>query len=363
MGDAYGMYEYGGPVHKNLQYLKHLADDPEAMAALGLFCIHGYGSDGVSSAGASSQLWDWWVNGWANSPAPGIPGNIAGFSSFGKKSWMTETSGEDRRWIWPATGYPSEGGWSVALKIHQALTTGMESAWLYWTFTETDDDGLVTPSALTSQAAGNSSPKYVAAKHFFKFIPPGSVRVNVASEPGNDPLFSAYYHPLSGRLTIVAIQSGAQNNVDYDLWLPNVQGLTSFDTYTSTDGNYWVEGSAPVSEAYCQLSLPGYSVTTLTVENVMLTNIQEQKHTFGELVITPNPGQGVFQVRMEVLESGMMANRILDVTGREVWSDSQWVEPGQATLTLGHNGIPDGMYLIEMEINGRKLQQKVTVQH
>lgn len=36
-GDSYGMWEYGGPVHKNLQYLKNIAADPEALKALDFY--------------------------------------------------------------------------------------------------------------------------------------------------------------------------------------------------------------------------------------------------------------------------------------------------------------------------------------
>lgn len=360
--DAYGMYEYGGPVHKNLQYLKHLSDDPEAMAALDLFCIHGYGSDGVTSAGAESQLWDWWVNGWTNSPAPGIPGNVEGFLAFGKKSWMTETSGEDHRWLWPATGYPSNGGWSVALKIHQALTTGMESAWLYWTFTEADSNGEVTPYTLTSQAAGNLSPKFVAAKHFFKFIPPGSVRVKVNNEPNYDPLISAYYHAPSGRLTIVAIQTGAQNDVPYDLSIPLITSVESFETYTSTDGNYWVESSTDVNPFgnIMSLQLPGYSVTTLTAI-VGLTDLEEPQADPTMLRCYPNPGSGVFQVVVPMGYGGLVSGRLLDLTGREIWTGQQWCEPGTTSVRIGREGLPSGVYLVELALNGRRSYSRVTV--
>lgn len=361
-GDAYGMYEYGGPIHKNLQYLKHLADDPEAMAALDLFCIHGYGSDGVTSAGAESQLWDWWVNGWGTSPAPGIPGNVEGFSAFGKKSWMTETSGEDHHWLWPATGYPSNGGWSVALKIHQALTTGMESAWLYWTFTESDTNGGVTPYALTSQAAGNTSPKYVAAKHFFKFIPPGSIRVHVNSEPDYDPLISAYYHPPSGRLTIVAIQIGPQNPVVYDLSIPKIEGVESFDTYTSTDGNYWVESSTDVNPFgnYLQLQLPVYSVTTLTA-TVGLTGLEDPLADRMNIQVTPNPGYGVVQADLSLEEAGMLTIRMLDLSGREVWSGVQWVNAGATTVQIGREGILPGIYMVELELNSQHWVSRIAI--
>src|SRR5690606_38898648 len=127
-------------------------------AAIDFFCIHGYDSDGVSSSGADATLWNWWVNGWSTSPAPGIPANVRGFASYGKKSWMTETSGENRRWLYPENGFPNQGGFSVAMRIHQALTTGMQSAWVYWTFV--DGDSEVSDFGLTNQQAQASSPKY-----------------------------------------------------------------------------------------------------------------------------------------------------------------------------------------------------------
>lgn len=83
-GDSYGLWEYGGPTHKNLQYLRTIGQDPDALKAIDFFCIHGYANDGVTAAGANPNLWNWWVNGWNASPAPGIPANIKGFSSFNK---------------------------------------------------------------------------------------------------------------------------------------------------------------------------------------------------------------------------------------------------------------------------------------
>ncbi|MBL7774430.1 MAG: hypothetical protein JNK89_00420, partial [Saprospiraceae bacterium] len=79
-GDAYGLWEYGGPVHKNLQYLRNIATDPIAASALDFFCVHGYDSDGASSAGANPVNWNWWRSGWTTSPAPGIPANVSGFT-------------------------------------------------------------------------------------------------------------------------------------------------------------------------------------------------------------------------------------------------------------------------------------------
>ena len=47
------MWEYGGPTHKNLQYIKNIEADPAASKAVDFYCSHGYANDGVSSAGAN----------------------------------------------------------------------------------------------------------------------------------------------------------------------------------------------------------------------------------------------------------------------------------------------------------------------
>jgi O-glycosyl hydrolase len=139
-GGAYGMWQYGSgstAADKHLQFLQAGAANPAASNAEAWFCIPGYDSGGVSAAAATPSQWLWWVNGWSNSPAAGIPANVAGIAAYGKKSWMTETSGENPAWLYPTNRFPSGGAWSIALRIQQALTVGRESAWAYWQMTLT----------------------------------------------------------------------------------------------------------------------------------------------------------------------------------------------------------------------------------
>lgn len=42
---------------------------------------------------------------------------------------MAETSGENPAWLYPTSGFPGGGAFSIALRIQQALTAGRESAW------------------------------------------------------------------------------------------------------------------------------------------------------------------------------------------------------------------------------------------
>jgi O-glycosyl hydrolase len=264
-GDGYGMWQYGGGsgvTHKNLQYLANVAADAEASAALEFFNVHGYASDGVSSSGANPKAWDWWVNGWTTAPGAGLPATVKGISAYGKKSWMTETSGEDPAWLAPASGFPNNGGFSIAVKLHQALTTGRESAWVYW---QTSDGSNVGPSTLTDATKKDASPKYVAAKHFFKYVRPGAVRAG-ATVTGGDALLASAFVDAAANLTTVLVNT-ASTPATVKLALPaEPAGITAVDAHTSSDGELWAPSSITVTGGGATVPVPGYGVVTLVAK-------------------------------------------------------------------------------------------------
>jgi len=261
-GDAYGLWQYGGgstTTHKNLQYLQNIAADPPAAAAVSFYCIHGYASDGVSAANATPTAWDRWRNGWTTSPAAGIPANVPGYSYYGKKSWMTETSGENPAWLSPASGYPNAGAWSLALRIHQALTTGQQSAWVYWQMT---DGSAVAAQTLTSSTLSTNSAKYVAAKHFFRYIRPGAVAVDAVVSNSTNLLASAYLDETNRTLTVVLLNSSS-NSLTAPVNAPSQPEIKSFRTFTSSDSNLWQSATTEVTNNTAIVTVPGYGVVTL----------------------------------------------------------------------------------------------------
>jgi O-glycosyl hydrolase len=262
-GDAYGMWQYGGAssaVHKNLQYLQNIAADSIAAAAESFFCIHGYASDGVNAANATPTSWLWWVNGWTSSPAAGIPPNVSGFSAYGKKSWMTETSGENPAWLSPASGFPSGGAWSLALRIQQALVFGQQSAWAYWQLTDGNSVGAQT---LTDSGQLTNSAKYIAAKHFFRYIRPNAVRVEANVSGSTDVIASAFLHETNRTLTAILINTSS-NALSATISLTNLSFNPSvFRTFTSSNTNYWRSSSTQISNSIASMNVPGYGVVTL----------------------------------------------------------------------------------------------------
>ena len=361
-GDAYGLWEYGGPVHKNLQYLRNIAADPVAAAALDFFCIHGYDSDGASSVGASPTSWNWWANGWQASPAPGIPANVQGFTAFGKKSWMTETSGEKAAWLFPAAGFPNNGGWSLALKIHQALTTGRESAWLYWTFTESADGGGVSDFALSNQSSGANAPKYVAAKHFFKYIRPGALRVNTNVVGSSELLSSAYVHDADGSMTIVLVNTSATAKTATVNLQDAASHPLSFSAYTSSNGNYWQQSTAPVSGNTLTVTTPGYGVVTLYGSGYTSSTQESADAGFTLYQNTPNPFKDRTTIRYRLDRRLPLRLTVQDMNGKTIAVLVDAVQgAGEYAVDFDARGLPAGVYGYSLEVAGRKVGRKMEV--
>lgn len=264
-GDPYALWQFGGsdhPTHKNLQYLEAIAKDPDAAKALGFFCIHGYANDGATAANGDSPTWRRWAQGWTESPAPGIPPNVPGFTAYHKKSWLTETSGESPSWLEPASGFSGNGAWSIALKMQMALTSGQESAYLYWQFA--DGDGKATNAeCLTQRQEPTQQPKYIAFKHFAKYIRPGSVAVKATVTDTRGVTASAYENAQDGTLVIVLV---GRNSQPESAWITVPAAFTkSFEGYASSDNSPWQPITAPADTSHFSIPVPAYSVVTLVL--------------------------------------------------------------------------------------------------
>jgi O-glycosyl hydrolase len=264
LGGDYSMWGYGSGATasaKNLQFLQAAGASPAAAAAEAFFCIHDYDADSVQANDPGPITdWNWWVNGWGTSPAPGIPANVKGFASFGKRSWQTENSGQDTAWLSPASGFPGGGAWSIALRIQQGLTLGRESAWVYLRMTDGTPVGTAT---LTDATRLENSPKYVAAKHFFRYIRPNSICVNATVAGSSELTASAFWHKTNATMTVVLVNSST-NSVQAVINSPaQPAGILSWQTYTSSSNSYWRSSTIAITNGAASVSVPGYGVVTL----------------------------------------------------------------------------------------------------
>src|SRR5688500_15641970 len=150
-------------------YINAIKADPAAAAAIDIYNLHG------------TPTSTWW--------------NL--MKDTGRAGWMTETSGEAATW---------DGALTMARNMQTALVQGNVSAWLYW---QTSDGGA-SPSAFTLTAGSDTNvDKFAAAKHFFRTIRPGNVRVAASPTDGAGVFASAFVHDQQKTLTSVIMNLSA----------------------------------------------------------------------------------------------------------------------------------------------------------
>jgi glucuronoarabinoxylan endo-1,4-beta-xylanase len=243
-----------------LDYLRPVLADPVASKAIDIIDVHGYGGDGVSSAGDNPN------------DARVLREKCA---PFGREIWMTETSGEQPVWVpapppppaegaaAPARGArrgrgprgPQPGALALAWKIHNGLVNAGNSAWVYWQILDP------TPSQYALCAMDQPTPKFYAAKQFFRFIRPGAYRVDVA--PTDRRLaVSAFVHPEDRTLTVVLINL-TKEAAPVSLSVKGA-GVATMDAYRSSAAENCTQiGAVQSKDGAFSLEMPAESVVTL----------------------------------------------------------------------------------------------------
>lgn len=146
-----------------------------------------------------------------------------------KEFWQTEISYHTR------TGF--KNALETAERIHDHLTVANVNAWHYWWMFSDDPSSLMQDGVLVAQA--------YALGQFSKFIRPGALRIDASPvSPVTGIRVSAYAHPRTGRLVIVAI-NGTETALEQTFELEGSQPAELTPYVTSETQS--LEPQAPIS--------------------------------------------------------------------------------------------------------------------
>jgi O-glycosyl hydrolase len=232
----------GFVTQQTMGYINAIKADPAASNYVSFYGVHGFSGE---------------------APAPADEANWADYanqiSANGKESWQTEYSGESPAWIHTDTFGRPDGAIDVALNMHEALTYGNESAYLY--FQLDDGDHTTTSTTTLTGSLDTSSLKYNAAKHYMKFIRPGAVRVSATPDNPSGVSVDAFVEP-DNSLTIELINTSAYDTPT-SIAIPGTT-YSSFAEYLTTATQPWaVLPNLTVSSNSLSLTLPAESIVTL----------------------------------------------------------------------------------------------------
>ncbi|HLL87901.1 MAG TPA: hypothetical protein VK324_01225, partial [Tepidisphaeraceae bacterium] len=234
----------GWVLEQQFHFINAIRADPEAMAAVDVYSIHGYANDPALPSRSPTNWGHYW-NGRGTGPG------AVGIKNDGKPSWQTETSGRPNTWA---------GAMTTALNAQDALVHGNVSAWLYWNIE--DNSTSLHNGALTAKS-DPTAPKYVAAKHFAKYVRPGAVRVAATPSDPAGVYVSAYVDPSAKTLTSVLFNVGDVPQT-VNLSLSNLN-VANFNVDRRSDAaGLWVDGGGVTfANGVATLTLAPQSIVTL----------------------------------------------------------------------------------------------------
>lgn len=178
-------------------YLEPLMADPETRDFRGFFASHGWND----------------LENWRKMAALVAP--------FGRKLWMTETSGQSADW---------QGALALAENVHDTIVGGDVSAFIYWQIDGTE------PSRWALFANGEYTEKAYAMKHFARFVRPGMQRLYAEGETG-DILTSAFLDAETGDLAVILVNPSESDGA-ITPQLANGASPLNWLTFTSVEGDY-----------------------------------------------------------------------------------------------------------------------------
>lgn len=249
--------------------------DPTLKDAMAIYTSNYY--QGVDEGSVKNVAAYW--KGTANVPGPWV--NWApmapGIGADGKENWFVENGDVGgTQWYDPTT---HQGALVVALKMHDALVHADASAYLYWSFVDSDGSGNVTEHGLLGSNNLNnpiSSKKYAAFKQFSAEVRPGAQRIDALFTGGVSSIggasdydtlhgldASAYLNPLDQTMTVVMINMMATEQ-EVNIVLPSDINVADFGEYrTSATENYVWLGGIHVNGNTATVTVPAYSIVSL----------------------------------------------------------------------------------------------------
>ena len=235
-----------GILNRQMAYVDALRADPEALAAVDAYAIHGYANDGITPQRSPEM----WYRYWNGQDGEHSYDTYAGIKSDRKESWMTESSGYKNNWA---------NALVFAGAIQDSVVQGNASAYVYWGATNS------SKSSFEALAYNDdySSPLYVAMKHFAKYVRPGSVRLQTDGGSPTGVYTSAFTDPETNTLTTVLINESTEAS-DVTLKLDGIS-MSRFGTaVASVEGKTWrVIDSMRVRGGKVTFTMPAGSMFTL----------------------------------------------------------------------------------------------------
>ena len=128
-----------------------------------------------------------------------------------------------------------------------------------------------------------------------------------------------------------------------------VKGTTHWD---------WSVGEVALVNTF---SAPTIIVTQGLLQNEYFTPVETKENTLGsQIAVFPNPGVSIVNVSFTATSAGILAYRLMDITGKVVLNHSGEVKQGVTTEQLNIAELAAATYMLEVSFKAAGEQEQTT---
>ena len=132
--------------------------------------------------------------------------------------------------------------------------------------------------------------------------------------------------------------------------IPAPEGIQQIYTLTG-NGTYWVTCT------------DANSCTSLNSDTVVVNGWSiEESNRINNFELFPNPNNGTFTLRFDLLSTEEIELTIMDLSGRILFTEQSVSSAGQFTKTMDLNSLAKGVYLIQLNVADGKITRQLIIQ-
>ena len=96
-------------------------------------------------------------------------------------------------------------------------------------------------------------------------------------------------------------------------------------------------------------------------QSILVTSLNDP--SMAQVDVFPNPNAGLFHVKARFTEPGLVRARVFDLTGRNLFEADWGYSNGEVSKQLSLDHLPEGSYILQMEVNGQSVNKMFAVSH
>jgi hypothetical protein len=169
---------------------------------------------------------------------------------------------------------------------------------------------------------------------------------------------------VSGILPPAAVIVNAGSTLFINPFVPGAYAEWYFDSVLVTGQNGVSIPNLGNGVYYAKVYPAGFPLCGIVtaMDTLLPSGITETQSDVYNLSVYPNPNNGIFSVKVNVISQGTVSEKLTDILGRTAYENSLTNRSGEVKDQINVSGLAKGIYTLEVTTDKGKATKRVVVE-